>query len=87
MTFKLEKVEANKDLVKFHIWNSADELVGSVNVQPKDESDLLRSWKGESATPAPKAAKPADRATRAKEAFVAALKKGPRLNKAALLRS
>ena len=85
MNFRLEKKEASRALVKFHILNSAGELCGSVNVPPSQESDLLKHWHApEEAAPAAKAA---SKAARSKAAIVAALKKGPRLSKAALLRS
>lgn len=81
MQFRLEKVSANKALAKFNIVNSAEELCGSVSVPPNQVDDLLRHWQG---APAPAAAKTA---TSGKAAIVAALKRGPRLSKAALLRS
>ena len=85
MNFKLEKVSANAALVKYHITNSTGELVGSVNVKPKDEAALLKHWSApQEAAPAAKAA---GKAGRSKEAIVAALKRGPKLSKAALLRS
>jgi hypothetical protein len=80
MQFRLEKKEATKALVKFHILNSAGELCGSVNVPPAQEADLLKHWRAPQATTA---AKPAD----GKAAIVAALKRGPRLTRQALLRS
>ena len=85
MNFRLEKASATKALVKFNITNSAGELCGTVSVPPSQEPDLLRHWKATQATtPAAKAAKA--EAT-GKAAIVAALKRGPRLSKAALLRS
>jgi hypothetical protein len=55
MKFRLEKKSSNRALTKFHILNSADETVGSVNVPPSQESDLLKHWTGAKAA----AAKPA----------------------------
>ena len=75
--FRLEKKEATKALVKFHIVNSACELCGSVSVPPSQEAALLASWKGAQEPPR----KPAGRA-----ALAAALRKAPRLNKEAILR-
>ena len=85
MNFRLEKVSATKALVKFHIKNSAGETCGSVSVPPSQVDDLLASWHGPQAAPSAKPA--ADKAARGKAAIVAALKRGPRLSKAALLRS
>ena len=79
MQFRLEKVSANKALVKFQIVNSAGELCGSVSVPPSQEAALLASWKGPQAAPA----KPEG----GKAAIVAALRAGPKLGKQALLRS
>ena len=80
MQFRLERKEATKALVKFHIVNSAEELCGSVSVPPRQEVDLLRHWH----TPQTPAAKPAPDG---RAAIAAALKRGPKLSKAALLRS
>ena len=74
MNFRLEKQSATRALVKFRILNSGGELCGSVSVPPSQEAALLASWKGGTTPPA------------AKAAIVAALKRGPRLSKAALLR-
>jgi hypothetical protein len=82
MNFRLEKQSATKALVKFHIKNSAGELCGSVSVPPAQEADLLKHWHGPQAAPA----KPAARAEASRAAISAALRKGPRLSKAALLR-
>ena len=85
MNFRLERVSANKALVKFNIVNSAEELCGTVSVPPSQEADLLRHWKvAQATTPVAKAAK-AEAAGKA--AIVAALRRGPKLSKTALLRS
>jgi hypothetical protein len=83
MNFRLEKQSATRALVKFRILNSGGELCGSVSVPPSQEAALLASWKGGTTPPAAKAAKAA---AGGKAAIVAALKRGPRLSKAALLR-
>ena len=46
MNFKLEKVSANKALVKFNIVNTAEELCGTVTVPPSQEADLLQALEG-----------------------------------------
>jgi len=84
MNFRLEKVSATRALVKYHIKNSAGELCGSVSVPPSQEKDLLASWHGPQARPSAKPAAKAKADSRA--AISAALLKGPRLSKAALLR-
>ena len=91
MQFRLEKVSANKALVKFNVVNSAEELCGTVSVPPNQVDDFLRHWQGTRA-PAAKAAgrqmhlPSSDKATRGKQAIVSALKRGPRLSKQAILR-
>ena len=45
MNFRLEKVSANKALVKFSIVNDAKEPCGSVSVTPAQEADLLKHWR------------------------------------------
>ncbi len=52
MNFRLEKVSANKALVKFSIVNDAKELCGSVSVTPAQEADLLKHWRAASTPPA-----------------------------------
>ena len=75
-SFKLVKKSATRALVNFHILNSVGHVVGSVNVPPSQEADLLAHWKGPSA-----AAKPGG-----PSAIAAALLKGPRLSRQAILR-
>jgi hypothetical protein len=82
MNFRLEKVSATRALVKYHIKNSAGELCGSVSVPPSQEKDLLASWHGPQAAPA----KPAAKAEASRAAISAALKRGPKLTRQALLR-
>jgi hypothetical protein len=38
ISFRLEKVSANKALVKYHVLNNAGELCGSINVAPLGSS-------------------------------------------------
>ena len=78
MQFRLEKKEATRGLLKFNILNSGGELCGTVSVLPSQEAALLASWKGATTPPAKK--------TDSRAALVAALKRGPRLSKEALLR-
>ena len=47
MKFRLTKKSAGKSLSKFHILNSAGDVVGSVNVPNAEANDLLRHWQGE----------------------------------------
>jgi hypothetical protein len=47
MNFRLTKKSAGKSLSKFHILNSAGDIVGSVNVPNAEANDLLRHWQGE----------------------------------------
>ena len=44
--FKLVQRSTNKSLTKFHVLNSADEIIGSINVPPEQVADLLRHWAG-----------------------------------------
>jgi hypothetical protein len=81
MTFKLERKAAGAVLTKFHITDGKGTDYGSVNVPNEAASDLLRHWRG-----AAPAAATAGKQARAAQAMVAALKRGPRLNKQAILR-
>jgi hypothetical protein len=45
MTFRLEKKSSNHALVKFHILNAGGDIVGSINVPPREERDLLKCWR------------------------------------------
>ena len=47
MNFRLTKKSAGKSLSRFHILNSAGDIVGSVNVPNAEANDLLRHWQGE----------------------------------------
>ena len=47
MKFRLTKKSTGKLLSKFHILNSAGDVVGSVNVPNAEANDLLRHWQGE----------------------------------------
>ena len=80
--FRLERKSANRTSVRFNVM-LGDSLVGTINVSPAQEADLLAHWK---ASPHP-TAKAAGRVAAGKAAMVEALRKGPRLSKAALLRS
>ena len=55
MKFTLQKsTNSTAALSKFHVRNAAGDIVGSINVHPSEEADLLKHWLG--ATPAPRAA-------------------------------
>ena len=82
--FSLVQKSSNRTQATFHVMADGA-IVGSISVPPKQASDLLKHWH---AAPTASAAKPAaDKVARGKAAIVAALKRGPRLSKAALLRS
>jgi hypothetical protein len=82
MTFKLVHKSTNAALATYHITDGRGDIVGSVNVKPDEVADLLKCWRG--AVPA--AAATAGKQARAANAISAALKRGPRMNKAAILR-
>ena len=81
--FKLSKEETGRTMTRFFVTNASGETVGVINVPNAEASDLQKHWAGAPATPVAKSAK----AAAAKNAIVAALKRGPKLSKAALLRS
>jgi hypothetical protein len=82
MTFKLVHKSTNAALATFHIRDGRGDIVGSVNVKPDEVADLQKCWRDS----APAAAATAGKQARAANALVAALKRGPRMNKAAILR-
>ena len=82
-SFKLERVSKTNALVKFHIKNTAGDVVGSVNVAPEEESALLSHWK---ADPAPVAQAAAGKPNRMVDVMVAAARKRPRASLQAILR-
>ena len=71
MTFKLVKKSTGPALSVFRVVNSAGAAVGSINVRPDEEGDLLAHWRADAAP----AAKPAVKAVRL-----------PQLSKKAILR-
>ena len=55
--FRLEKsTRSHSALSRFHVFNAAGEIVGSINVQPNEEADLLAHWRSSSPAPARTAA-------------------------------
>jgi hypothetical protein len=56
MNFKLLKKATNKLRTSFHVVNSAGDIVGSINVAPSEEADLLRHWAGSCIQPQASAA-------------------------------
>jgi hypothetical protein len=66
----------------FHITDAAGTIVGSANVPHSQAKDLQKCWRDS----APAAGAVADKQARAANAMVAALRRGPRLTKAAILR-
>ena len=81
MTFRLERKSANHAVVKFHITNAAGDIVGSVNVKPDEVSDLEKCWRN-----SPTAGAAATKQSTAAAAMAAALRKGPKLSRAGILR-
>jgi hypothetical protein len=50
MSFTLKQLSANQQLTKFHILDSAGDVIGSANVANADVAAFRRCWSG-SATP------------------------------------
>ena len=82
MTFKLVHKSTNAALATYHIRNGRGDIVGSVNIKPDEVSDLLKCWRDS----VPAAATIAGKQARGANAIIAALKRGPRMNKEAILR-
>ena len=78
MNFRLEKKAAGPVLTKFYVYDSTNAIVGTINVANEQADDLVKHWRA-APTPAAK--------TDSRAALASALRKGPRLSKAALLRS
>jgi hypothetical protein len=81
MTFKLLKKAVGATLTKFHVLNSRGDICGSINVGNGEVNDLLKCSRD--SAPATSAVA---KQTTAVNAMVAAFKRGPRLNKQAILR-
>lgn len=80
MTFRLERKSVGATLTKFNITDDKGTIYGSVNVPNEAASDLLKQWR----QPEPAAAATArGEKARVVNAMVAALKRGPRVNKEA----
>jgi hypothetical protein len=45
-TFKLSKKDVGVSLTTFHVYNSAGDIIGSINVPNEDAGDLQRHWCG-----------------------------------------
>jgi hypothetical protein len=85
MKFRLEKKAAGPTLAKFYVMDASGATCGIITVGAEQAEDLLKHW---NAAPAPAAKAAArDKAAAGREAIVRALRAGPRLSKAALLRS
>ena len=82
--FKLSKEETGRSITRFYVTNARGEVCGVINVANAEASDLQKHWAGAPATPT---AKPAAKAADSRAAISAALKRGPKLSKQALLRS
>ena len=82
MTFKLLKKSTGPTLTKFHVVDSTNAIVGSINVANEQASDLQKHWRG--AAPAAGATKQSSAAA----ALAAAFKRnrGPATSKEAILR-
>jgi hypothetical protein len=78
MTFKLLKKSTGPVLTKFHVVDSAGDIVGSINVANEQATDLQKHWR-EPVAPAAGASKQA----KAIAMLSAAVRKGPRLSKEA----
>jgi hypothetical protein len=86
--FKLSKEETGRTITRFLGTTTRGETVGVINVPNAEASDLQKHWAGTPATPMAKpVAKAADKAADSRAKISAALRKGPKLSKAALLRS
>jgi hypothetical protein len=46
MKYRLIKKCSNRARTTFHVLNSSDDVVGSINVSPNEEADLLKHWSG-----------------------------------------
>ena len=84
MTFQLMHKGDTAVNAVFHVVDSAGTTVGSINVPHGQEDDLQKCWRG--AVPSAATAATAGKQARAANAMVAALKRGPRMTKAAVLR-
>ena len=82
MTFKLERKSTGATLTKYHVVDSNNTIVGSINVANEQSGDLEKCWRGA----APAAATTAAKQARAITALAAALKRGPKLDRQAILR-
>ena len=83
-SFKLKKSTAStKSLSKFSIMDG-DTIVGSINIPPSEENDLRQHWLG--ANVGPSMRQRAAEESSAKQAMTAAILKGRRMSKQAVLR-
>jgi hypothetical protein len=80
--FSLVQKSSNRTQTTFHVMADGA-IVGSISVPPGQVDDLLKHWHGPQAA----AAKPAAKAEASRKAISASLRRGPKLSKAALLRS
>jgi hypothetical protein len=69
-------------LTKFHITDGKGTVYGSVSVPNEAAADLRKCWRDS----APAAGAPGDEKARVAKAMVANLRKGPKLNREAILR-
>jgi hypothetical protein len=86
--FRLEKstTASHSALTRFNVFNSRGDIVGSINVEPSEEADLLAHWRSSSPAPARAAA---EVTTTGKQAMVRAMVAASgrnRLSRAAVLR-
>jgi hypothetical protein len=49
--FELVKKATNKLRTTFHVLGAGGDIVGSINVAPSEEADLLRHWNGPAGRP------------------------------------
>ena len=79
MTFKLVHKSTNAALATYYITDGRGDIV---NVKPDEVADLQKCWRDS----VPATAATAGKQARAANALVAALKRGPRMSKQAILR-
>jgi len=83
MTFKLVQHSSNRANTVYHVIDADDgTALGSINCPRGEENTLLSHWRDS----VPAAAATAGKQARAANVMVAALRRGPRMNRQAVLR-
>jgi anthranilate phosphoribosyltransferase len=89
--FRLSRQSPGATITKFHVYDSAGDIIGSINVANEDAADLQKHWLGSATQPKATAAAALATSARGEQqnpmvaAMVRAAKKHP-LNRAAILR-